>query len=347
MDQRGWPRAAIAEGPYATDQGRLALFVASEFEEPQLVPRTKSGVEWLHFAGARLDLNRSGAQTMSGTPLFGPDPPDLMLDGNPPVSVELAQFTNSERRHVLSLLRGVRKAIVAAPLARFAHLTGQLVLIGFEDPRGLPPKLRDEEAIDEVLRGLDKAVAAPVPRLPSENTAPDGFTVQMVNAVLGEGSTACFPLPVLPNSDLAAQRGFDVAAALTLIVRAQDTENELARLTDIHDSTNSDILLISAGAPGRTDGFALVADEIAVEPWIMKTVKMPEPKHLKRILLHRWSHGDVYELFPKYHELAPPRVHGGGPMTVPIAELPASIWHEHCPCGSSKAFQDCHGARAR
>ena len=104
------------------------------------------------------------------------------------------------------------------------------------------------------------------------------------------------------------------------------------------------MLLISAGAPGWPEGFALIGDEIAVEPWIARTMNFPRPQHLKRILLHRCSFGDVYELYPAYRTLSEPdHVAEGGPHVIPVGLAPAWITTASCPCMSGKAFSECHG----
>jgi hypothetical protein len=344
LDERGWPRAALLEGPAPDDQNRLALFIASEFEEAQPVPSTKSGVEWMHLAKARFDLERAGRSDLSGLPRFGKDPPDIVLGAQTPV--ELAQFTHSQRRQVLGLLGSVRKVLVQAMPGRFAHLRNRLVMLGFDDPRGLPPHAADSSAIEAVLDRLARTAPGPEPRPIAATVDPHGYSVNLQNTPLGTETTGCFPLPVLPSSKLGASLGFEIAAALTLVVRARDTESELQRITAIHDRPGNDVLLISAGAPGRTDGFALVADEIAVEPWILNTVTLPRPTHIKRILMHRWSHGDVHELFPSYQELSPSLITGGGPLVIPVGQPPESTWSMPCPCGRSESFKSCHGAWA-
>jgi hypothetical protein len=167
--------------------------------------------------------------------------------------------------------------------------------------------------------------------------------VWVKNSPLGRGETACFPLPLLPESELAQTCGFEIAASLTVVIRASDTELELARLTSEHDNPGNSILLISAGAPAGVDGFPLIGDEIAVEPEIMQTISMPVPTYLKRVLLHRWSFGDVYELFPQYTRVVESEILSGGPSVVPVAQVPEWAWIANCPCGSGKPFRVCHG----
>lgn len=346
LDQRGWPRATIAEGPACDDGDRLALYVAAEFEEPFALPPNKPGTEWIHLAKARHDLERGRVTDLSGKPGFGGNPPDFYIGDAQNVSIELAQFTQSQRRHALGLLRAVKKAVIQTPAGSFDHLRNRLVLIGFEDPRGLPPRPSDEEAIRDILETLKNTNAGSAPKTIPETLNPNGFQVLLINSPLGQGASACFPLPLLPQSELASACGFEIAASLTILIQARDTEFELARLTTEHDDPRNDILLISAGAPGGPDGFPLISDEVAVEPWIMRTLNMPKPKHLKRILLHRWSFGDVYELFPRYITLVESEIHSGGPHIVPVGKVPEWVWDAGCPCASRKAFRECHGSSA-
>src|SRR5262245_34779026 len=193
LDQRGWPRATIAEGPDRDDRNRLALYVAAEFEEPFALPPNKPGTEWLHVAKARHDLERGRITDLSGNPRFGGDPPDFQIGDAQRVTVELAQFTQSQRRQALGLLHAVKQAVIRAPRARFEHLRNRLVLIGFEDPRGLPPRRSDEEAIRTILKTLEDTDAGPAPKTVPETVNPDGFPILLFNSPLGRGASACFP----------------------------------------------------------------------------------------------------------------------------------------------------------
>ena len=343
LDERGWPRAAIAEGIIPEDNNRIALYAATEFEEPVQLPSTKLGREWLHLAKLRDDLERNDIKDLSGKPRFGENPPDFVLVDRTRITVEMAQFTHSQRREALGLLHSVKQALVRDRSADFQHLRHRLVLIGFEDRRGLPPRGFNPAAIESVLDVLRHTDPGPEPQTVQKTVEPHGFTVLLKNSPLGQGESACFPLPVLPHSELANACGFDVAASLTIIDRAADTEAELDRLTREHDVLDNDILVISSGAPAGLSGFPLIAEEIAVEPSILQTLNLPEPKHLKRILLHRWSFGDVYQLFPEFVTIVGPKTDCTGPCVVPVAKAPEWVWEIECPCGKGKIFRECHG----
>ena len=225
LDQRGWPRATIMEGPAHDDGNRLALYITAEFEEPSELPLSKRGTEWLHLAKAHHDLQRGQDASLAGSPRFGNDPPDFQLaQHSEVVSVELAQFTQSHRRRALGLLRGVKQAIIDAPRAHFEHLRHRLVLLGFADPRGLPPRSKDRSAIQTILDTLRSTDPGPAPATLPETINPHGFHVSLKNSPLGNGESACFPLPLLPQSELAQTCGFEIAASLTVIIRAGDTE---------------------------------------------------------------------------------------------------------------------------
>jgi len=344
LDAKGWPRAAIAEGPVSRDRGRLARFVAFEFEEPIAVPTSKAAVEWIHFATARAELRRGGHADLDGPTRFGTDPPDFVILTRPEIRVEVSQFTSSVRRTALGLLNSVRRAIATTDRDRFRHLRGRLVMLGFDDPRGLPPRGSDLEAIDEILGRLDRLDAGPDP-VPLEVAAtPDGFAVAIHNTPLGTGAIEAFPLPVLPSTDLAVTRGFELAAAVMVKLHARDIETQLNQIVADHDRPANDVLLISAGAPGRS-GLCLISDEVALEESMLGKLALPQPDHLTRVLLHRWSFGDVHELYPSQRQLVQPRVAAvGGPYTVPLPQLPRDVWDAECPCGAQRSFAGCHGA---
>jgi hypothetical protein len=344
LDEKGWPRAAIAEGVAIDDHNRRVLYLGTEFEEPFALPTSKEGMEWLHLSKARHDLERARDMSLSGNGRLGANPPDFQILQTSPLAVELAQFTHSKRREALNQLRALKKAIVQEPPGRFAHLRDRLVVIGFGNPRGVPPKRTDQLGVNALLDRLEKTDPGPAPKSVPETVNPHGFQVFFKNSPLGSWEMACFPLPMLPHSALALACGFEIAAALTVVIRSSDTEAELARLTNEHDVAGNDLLLISAGAPCGPNGFPLICDEIAVEPEILSTIRLPTPKNLKRILLHRWSFGDVYELFPFRKNLVESEIVCGGPCVVPVGKVPALIINAKCPCGNGKFFRDCHGA---
>jgi hypothetical protein len=343
LDDRGWPRAVIAEGTVPEDNNRLALYAATEFEEPMRLPSTKPGREWLHLTKIRDDLERHQIKDLSGKPRFGEDPPDFVLSDHDTVTVEMAQFTHRQRREALGLLRAVKQALLRQPSAEFKHLQNRLVLIGFEDQHGLPPKASNHTVIESVLERLRHTPSGPEPLTVPETVEPHGFSISLKNSPLGQGESACFPLPVLPHSELSKARGFDVAASLTLINGARDTEAELMRIIREHDIPGNGTLVISSGAPAGVDGFALISEEIAVEPARVQTLNLSKPKYLKRILLHRWSFGDVYELFPEYINIVKSTMDCSGPCVVPVGKPPDWAWNIECPCGNGKIFRQCHG----
>ena len=63
------------------------------------------------------------------------------------------------------------------------------------------------------------------------------------------------------------------------------------------DKPGNDLLLIPAGAPSF--GSCLISDEYQVAPQMLEFMTFPRPMHLKRVLLHRWTNRDVYELAPQ------------------------------------------------
>lgn len=340
LDERGWPRAVITEGPMSMDRGRLALHVPFEFAEPITAPKGKQGNEWAHLAAARSDLIRGGDTSLNGSARFGTDPPDFFLGD---VRVELAQYTNGTRRSALAMFTGVRQAVVASPNDRFGHLRSRLVMLGFDDPKGLPPRKYDKDTINDVLLKLDQLAPAPDPGSFETAVDRDGFSLQLHNSPLGEGAIAVFPIPSMPGTELARSRGFEIAASITISTWSRDIEAELKRIVKDHDEVENDVLVISAGAPDRT-GLCLIADEVAVEEHILRRIALPQPDHLKRILLHRWTFGDVYELYPSYRLISSARVQDrGGPFTVPTTAIGDDLWNDGCPCGGPASFASCHG----
>ena len=344
LNDRGWPLAAIAEGPVVEDEERRGLYVPFEFPVPLAMPKQKPGVEWIHFAAARFDTRRAGSDLLEGDASFGGDPPDFVLKRPVEAAVELAQFTIADRRHALALARGFRNALEVHEHARVSHLRGHLVMFGFDTPRGLPPRPSDAEEVARAIEQLEQAAASVTPQSVGGDLR-NGFVVKIVNAPLGGGAIGVFPLSSIPQTQLGTAHGFELATSYTTLTRVNDTERILATLVSDHDRAGNDILLLSAGAPGIS-GLSLVADEIAVEPNLIEYMQLPSPRHLKRVILHRWNFGDVYELFPTLRCIASPLVSlaEGGVVILPTRDTIPDAWTSTCPCGSGQVFARCHGA---
>lgn len=342
INDQGIPLAAIADVPVPSDDHRRGLCVPFEYPLPIELPANKPGREWIQFANARADLRRSKSDVFEGRVRFGSDPPDLVLENATRYAVELAQFTHGERRLALALMQGVRGALRMHDPSRFAHLAGHLVMIGFDTPRGLPPRTVDHGDIASVVSKLEHLTMQSGEA--SAGNMRDGFVVSLVNSPLGERNIAAFPVVPVPDTELGRSHGFDLAASYTTTTTARDTEQELARIVAAHDREGNDILLLSAGSPAAS-GLCLLADEIAVEPQLLECMTFPAPRHLKRIILHRWAFGDVYELSPTLRCLAMPTVSlsEGGVIVVTARGVVADAWSESCPCGSGQPFASCHG----
>jgi hypothetical protein len=343
LNDRGWPLGAIADGTVADDDDRRGLYIPFEFPVPLSMPKKKAGVEWIHFAGARHDLRRAGSDLLEGEASFGTDPPDFVLKRSVEPSIELAQFTLEERRRALALARGFRNAVQALDPERISHLRGHLVMFGFDTQAGLPPRPSDAEAIAHAIARLENIAASATPN-PIGDDLRDGFVIKLVNSTLGRGDVDIYPLSSIPLTQLGRKHGFEIATSYTTLTRVLDTEQLLTKLVNDHDVPGNDVLLLSAGAPGIS-GLCLLGDEIAVEPSLLEYMQLPAPSHLKRVILHRWAFGDVYELFPRLRCIAASLVSlaEGGVIAIPARDFISDVWVAHCPCGSRRAFAKCHG----
>jgi hypothetical protein len=133
-------------------------------------------------------------------------------------------------------------------------------------------------------------------------------------------------------------------ASYTLVKTRRAVAEELAQLIHEKDKPGNDVLLISAGAPSF--GSCLISDEVLVQPQMLEFMTFPQPKHLKRVLLHRWTNRDVYELAPELRCLVAPIRHPseGGVTIVSPRPTSEAVRREPCFCGQDRAFRNCHGA---
>lgn len=168
--------------------------------------------------------------------------------------------------------------------------------------------------------------------------------LSLTNLPLGHRNVGFFPLPNAPRTGLGRSHGFEIVASYTTRTTVAESEKRLATLIREKDHAANNVLLISVGAP--VHGLSIIADEVVVGPDLLDYMEFPAPRYLERILLHRWSHGDVYELFPTLACLAQPVIDltEGGVVLVPARDIPDQIWDRACPCANGQQFATCHGA---
>lgn len=307
-------------------------------------PRDKLGREWAHFTGAREDLQRVSVDLLDGdAKACIPDPPDIRVTlGASSFGVELVQYVSGDRREIVSNTDRLRGVISKMARFKLSHLRNQLVLVGFGTPKGLPPRDLAPDDFDDLMKQLGgkqtKAVA-----YSDRADLRDGYMVKITNVPRGNESIGLFPLPTAPRSPIGKTHGFDVAVSHSLFKPRRDVERELATLINEKDKPGNDVLLISAGAPSF--GSCLISDEHLVAPQMLEFMTFPRPKHLKHVLLHRWTNRDVYELTPQLRCVCPPVRHPseGGVCMVTPRPISEDTWRSRCACGKDTPFRECHG----
>jgi hypothetical protein len=114
------------------------------------------------------------------------------------------------------------------------------------------------------------------------------------------------------------------------------------------DRPANQVLLITAGGADRAGMLHLGEDLMADLLLSALVAPLPMPKHLERVVLHRWGFGDAWELYPRLLRIAAPITSAptlNADLDYPRLE-PLSLFrmgrNDPCRCGSGKKAKFCH-----
>jgi len=309
-------------------------------------------MEVLHVERFRVDhLVRAGVQPIFSFRL-GPDPPDflaLLTEGVSEVGLECTRLTDAPRLEALAQVDDLRGRLVTVSKSRLAPLHNTEVLVHFfeEDGPERPFKrsdMRAAELVDTIL-SLDPSRAA-VADGPPPPTAPNMFkTIPSGGAAAG-----AWPLDGSHRpSTFMVSTGFELTLGYSTMHTETSVRERIRQGVARKDKPNNHLLLITAGGPDNR-GEAHPAEE-AIAGLITEDVEAIglTTEFLEKVILHRWSVGDAWELFPEPKMIVEPgsrRVAGARPPTYTYPALPHTgqrMERNHpCLCGSGKKAKYCH-----
>jgi hypothetical protein len=114
----------------------------------------------------------------------------------------------------------------------------------------------------------------------------------------------------VPATEFFARSGFELACLYESLHSTTSMVHEVNRLVRQHDKKGVDWLLVTVSGP-RRDGLIHPSEMTLAKSLVRTALPLARPPYIRRVLLHLFPIGGVYELFPNRKWWAPPQYEGG------------------------------------
>lgn len=285
-----------------------------QFHAPTQI--SKEQMEQLQLERLRTDYRLRGVELPWSSVQRGPDqnkPPDFVAsvpDGK--LGVDFTRLSITERMTAQALLRRLRRAILDEPREAFAHLTGAIVYLWFNQAgfSSLPPK--QNNAVEALLKALREYVFDPQLTVLQTEDGKLPELGDIGNAESGKGAHF-YAVPMTngtPSSFFYQTTGFELGLAFQTVHDVSAAWSSITRLIDSHDNPDTQILVITAGAPDR-NGLSYPSETALMNFALERQGPDLNPKYLQQVYIHSWTEGAVTRIYPVLHCIAPPLYQGG------------------------------------
>lgn len=241
------------------------------------------------------------------------------------VALDLAQFTINLRRQANALFEKIKKKVFDEKPAGFAGLSGCIIYVnyGMDDarPNALPPSHREDHFIRDLIDQLS-GFRFDSNKWYQGDSFPEKLDLSELNLADTAGGGRFIAVPLtgsVPTTSFFHKMGFEMGLGFYTRHNADDAWQEVSRLANAHDKPEIAELLISAGAPNE-QGFIYPSDEYVINLMLEEcpTRSIPELKYIKQILIHKWSSGDIWRIYPDRLQVAKGIYQGLVPSHMPI-----------------------------
>ncbi len=313
---------AIVGGPGLPGDGGEQILVCYEWPVPYFSTQQameKEQLELIHVSRFQTDLRLASHSQSFAVAGRGGEPPDFLVDlrGGRQIGLECTVLADSKRRAVEGLFSRIRARLVKEPLHRWSNIAGHLIVAWFvgEDklvPDQLPHKGSDEEAIE----GLVERLSLFKPGSSGEPLGqPSDYrqTLRRMGVVSSGFGCLFYALPMyeaVPATEFFNRTGFELACCYESLHTASSIVGEVNRLIRQHDKEGVDWLLITVSGP-RRDGLIHPSEMTLANSLVRGGVPVMRPVHIRRVVLHVFPVGCVYELFPGRKFVTQPQYAGG------------------------------------
>lgn len=294
------------------------------FESPQeqfyaVEPITKEASEQIQLERLRTDFLWRGMGLPFGAVERGPDPtkaPDFVVPlarQGQSLGIDVTRLSITERMTAQALFRRLRQAILSQPRHEFVKLTGSVVYLWFDENgfSSLPPK--QDDAVEALLAGLRGYEFDPELTIPdiSEGMPEQMGDIGQDDSVKGAHFYAIPMSNGTPSSHFYLSTGFELGLAFQTTHDVASAWQSITRLVDSHDNPETQILIISVGAPDRR-GLSYPSETALMSFALEQPAPAPiEPNHVQEVLLHSWLDGAVNRVYPVIDCVAAPLYQGG------------------------------------
>jgi hypothetical protein len=334
----GVPSGMGATGTRNADNVELLALL---FESPQEVfyaptPISKEASERVQLERLRTDYRMRGTRLPFESVERGPDPskpPDFLVsnqgrDGS--FGLDVTRLSITERMTAQALFRRLRQAILACPREEFAHLTGSVVYLWFDQDgfSSLPPK--EEDAVQALPSALRDYEFNPELTLQDVAEGPPEHLGDFGKQSSGKGAHF-YAIPMsngTPSSFFFLSTGFELGLGFQTSHDTPSAWSSITRLINSHDNPQTQMLVISVAAPDR-NGLSYPS-EIALMDFALSRPAPPiAPRHIEEVYLHSWMDGALTRVHPVVDCIAGPLYQGGFlPSHFSLAPLPVYVSDE-------------------
>jgi hypothetical protein len=294
-------RAHWADDP----QGQMAV-VTFEWPVPHLAVMgdelSKDMIERLHLERYGTDCLFATGASPYQTLTQGGNPPDFtatMQDGST-VAVDATQLTASGRIAAQAQFERIRRAVLAEPRDKFAHLRGHMLYLWFPTDAGLGLPHRADGAVIEIIEALcayrPDTSWTDLPPIVEEMPARLGET-DMQTTDSGCTFYAAKFLEAVPSTMFLQRTGFEMALAFQTEHKIDSAWTELARLVERHDKPEIQHLVVTVGGPNRR-GLVYPSEEALMHLALATGLPELAPRHISSVVLHAWGSGQLIRVHP-------------------------------------------------
>jgi hypothetical protein len=286
---------------------------------------SKYDKECLHLERFNTDINLELGTKRIDKYEPGEDPPDFIVyrDGKS-IRLDLVQFTFSKRRRANAIFEKMKETISQCEPAAFAQLAGCIVYVNFgldgKSGHALPFTNKEAAFAQKFISNLSEFE---VDRSKwQQGKLPEKLPELNEGSSDGEAGFLVAPMSnAVPGTTFFYRMGFELGLAYYTRFSAADAWNEIHDRVESHDKKEIEEILISAGAPNES-GVSFPSDEAL----ILHALKNPpssnpiSPKYVKGVLVHIWSTGAIWEIYPNLEELSQGIYKGVSPVHHVIIE---------------------------
>ena len=280
---------------HSVDKKAFEIVIAYEWPIPYLSlqeQQSKEKNEATHLKRMLKDYGFSRQEELFENIIRGDDPPDFYATRKSmKFGVDVAQYTLQDRRHANAKFEEIKEYIANNCSEKLAHLRGFSIYFWYWEANNLDKPHIAPSELKELLDALERYKPNP--------TIVDGDDLPEHHPGWHVGSTKKTSFYAHPFTNSAPDTAFFYKIGFKLGPASFTQTN-----TENHDHPRISQLILTCGAPNR-NGFGYLSDEHLMRMAINNPMLIDIPHHITNILVHFWTTGEIYSLFPQVKLVSP------------------------------------------